>query len=285
MKQAHVVEFLTTDKLILNGLWFGPRKTKRVIIWVHGLGGSAFSRLNIVEALVDAQTAVLTFNNRGHDKVTTLSDTSGKRHQGGAAHEVFTECADDIQGAINFAKRSGAKEVFLAGHSTGCQKSIYWASKKGRGVKGVIILAPMSDYAAELKASGRKALRRAEAKAREYVRSRKPHALLPDTVWSFRWLADAQRFISLYTGNSAEEIFTYWDANRIPRTLRSVKNRVLALIAEKDEYADRPAGEIYDWFLEHLYEGEVAIVPGVMHGFKGGEKKVATLIKDFMKEV
>ena len=30
----------------------------------------------------------------------------------GEAHEVFTDCVDDIQGAVNLAKQKGAKEIY-----------------------------------------------------------------------------------------------------------------------------------------------------------------------------
>src|SRR5262245_33388648 len=133
MHATHATEIVTPKKVLLNGLWFGrcsaeatqdkPTKPKRTIIWIHGLGSSAFSKLGIVEKLVDEDTSVLTFNNRGHDAVTRIGTTTGKKKTAGAAFEKFEECADDIQGAINFAKKAGAKQIYLAGHSTGCQKS------------------------------------------------------------------------------------------------------------------------------------------------------------------
>ncbi|MEK7601032.1 MAG: alpha/beta fold hydrolase [Patescibacteria group bacterium] len=284
MRPAHVIEIVTPKKILLNGLWLGPRKPKRVVVWVHGLGSTMFSKLFIADKLIDKETAVLAFNNRGHDKVANIQTVSGKRIQGGAAHEVFTDCVDDIQGAVNFAKKSGVKNIFLTGHSTGCQKSAYWASKVGRGVNGVVLLAPMSDYASERMAQGVAALRRAEKVARAYVRQGKKNTILPENVWAWPWIADAQRFMTLYTGEGPEEIFTYWDPRRNPKALHSVKLPVLVLLAEKDEYADRPAKKIGDWFAEHLKIGdEIVVVPKVGHSFKGAEKKVAGLIRGFMK--
>src|SRR5258708_1138155 len=129
MRLCHVIEIVTPKKVHLNGLWFGPKRPKRAVLWVHGLGSSTFSKLSIFDNLIDKSTAVLPFNNRGHDKVSSTSTGRSKRIRGGAAHEVFTECVDDIEGAINFAKKNGVKEIYLAGHSTGCQKSAYWAVK------------------------------------------------------------------------------------------------------------------------------------------------------------
>jgi len=279
MRPAFVVEIVTPKKYILNGLWFGPKKPKRVIVWVHGLGSTMFGKLGIADHLADNETAVLVFNNRGSGTVARVGRVKGKSIQGGSAHEVFTDCVDDIEGAVRFARRAGAP-VWLAGHSTGCQKSAYWASKKGKGVKGIILLGPMSDYASERMSQGPAALRRAEKVAREYVLRGQKHLLLPENVWRWPWTADAQRFISLYSGDSAEEIFTYWDAKRTPKTLRSVKLPTLVLLAENDEYADRPAKKIAAWFETHIRAPHrVVVIPRVPHSFRGGERAVATAIK------
>lgn len=286
MRPAHVIEIVTPKKVVLNGLWLGPRKPKRVVIWVHGLGSTMFSKLFIVDKLVDKTTAVLAFNNRGHDKVANVQTVSGKRIQGGAAHEVFTDCADDIQGAVNFAKKSGFKNIFLAGHSTGCQKSIYYASKQvDRNVRGIILLAPISDWAAEVHLKGKRKVEKVAKVARTLMARGGGRTLLLGGPWGI-WVdvLDAQRFLSLYTPESVEEIFSYAQPKRKPKTLKSVKIPILVLLAGKDEYGDRPARKIGDWFAEHLKIGDkIAVVPKVGHSFKGAEKKVAGLIRGFMK--
>lgn len=279
MHAVHLVRIMTPKGAVLYGYWVGALRPKRAVVWVHGLGSSMFSKYKIAKMLAKNGTAVLMFNNRGHDKVASLQ-VKGKYVRAGAVHEKFTDCIDDIEGAINFARKQGRPEIFLAGHSTGCQKSMYWASKKGRGVKGVIILAPMSDFAAERSAQGEKTLKRAEKLAKELVRKGKEHAILPEDVWRWPWIADAQRFLSLYTGKSAEELYTYWDERIVPRALRSIKLPVLVLLAEKEEFSDIPAKKIAAWFEKHLRKGSVVVVPKVAHSFKGGE---AAVVKEMQK--
>lgn len=285
MRHAYQVEFLTPKKVALHGLWLGPTDARRVVIWIHGLGSTMFSKLPIADELVDSDTAVLAFNNRGHDKVASLS-RGAKRLIGGSAHEIFSECVDDIEGAIRVAKAQGARQVFLAGHSTGCQKSIFWAAKKGTGVTGIILLAPISDYAAEVKQTGRKKIEKGIRVATRMVQAGKKSEMVPTGSIDWYLMADAQRFISLYSGKSVEEIFTYWDPTRLPKTLRSVKLPILALLAERDEYRDRPAKKMEAWFAEHLKEGDrIVIVPKVGHSFKGAEKTTAQHMHKFMKDV
>lgn len=290
MRPCFAVEIETPKKYVLNGLWFGPKRPKRVTIFIHGLGGSVFSMSNVVNALADAKTAVIAFNNRGFGKVNTVKrkvGTDTKSLLAGAAHEVFTDCADDIQGAINFVRRAGAKEVYLAGHSTGCQKAILWASRKGRGVRGIVLLAPVSDWAGETMLQGKKKIARAIALARALVGKGQRHELLPKgIVAEYHKTFDAQRLLSLYSPGSIEEIFSYGQPRKNPTTLKSVKVPVLVLWAGKDEYADRPAKEIAAWFESNISsKHKVVIVPNVKHSLKGGEGIVAGAIKKFVKEL
>lgn len=284
MRACHHIEIKTPKGVRLNGLWVGPKTARRVVIWVHGLGSSMFSKLPIADQLVGRDTAVLMFNNRGHDLV--VRGKAGKAEQRfGAAHEKFTDCIDDIEGAIRFARRHGGKAIFLAGHSTGSQKVAYWAAKKGTGVRGIVLLAPVSDYAAAVQQHGSRTLKDAAAVASRYMRKGRVHELIPEGIWPWSLLSDAQRFLSLYSGISAEEIFTYWDTDRKPKTLRAIKNRTLVLLAEKDFFADRSARELKQWFDAHVRAPhETVIIRGADHGFKRKEKIVATQIKEFMKE-
>lgn len=284
MIPCNVVEIETPKKVRLNGLWFGTKKPARVIVWVHGLGSSAFSRQGIIELLAKGDTAVLAFNNRGSGVISRFSKGK-KRYEGGAAHEEFAECVDDIDGAIAFARAQGAKKIFLAGHSTGCQKSVYYAAKrKGKGVAGIILLAPIADYAG-LSAEERVLLPKATKAAQVLVAAGKSHDLLPDDVWPYP--IDAQRFLSLYTPDSVEQsIFSYFDVSKTPRVLRSVTVPMYALLAEDDEYGDRPAEEIALWLDEHARAPlSMSIIAGVEHGFKGAEKEVADAIKKWVKDL
>ncbi|MFZ2887351.1 MAG: alpha/beta fold hydrolase [Minisyncoccia bacterium] len=287
MRAAHVVEIVTPKKFVLNGLWFGPKKASRAIVIVHGMFSSAFSLRGVVDALVDSQTAVLTFNNRGHDAVTEVKQNVGtkrKYHRAGTTHELFTDGADDIQGAINIARKAGVKEIYLAGHSTGCQKSVYWAHKnKGNGIKGIILLAPLSDYACEKATDKNGRMKKAVQLAKKVIKAKKPHEFMP--LWaSPSMLLDAQRYLSLYTPDSVEEIFSYSQLNKKPKIYQSVKLPILALFADKDEYAERPAEKMVEWFARNTGSKyfRAGIVPKVGHSFRGAEKRVAQLIKQWI---
>lgn len=256
---------------------------------MHGLGGSVFSMLQTIEQMVDSRTAVLTFNNRGHDVVSRVKTRGKIKHStlGGAAFENFEDCVDDIDGAIRFARKQGAKEIYLVGHSTGCQKIAYWAYKRRRGLKGLILLAPMSDYAGILKLQGEARLMKATRTAREMLRKKKMNDLIPHKVWPYGSVGP-KRFLSLYTQDSTEQsIFSYFNPKCASTMYSSIRIPILAMFAKNDEYADRRASEIAQWFVDRSYMQKCTaeIIPRANHGFKKREELVARTIKNWMRSV
>ncbi len=287
MRPCHVVQIETPKHILLDGVWLGPKKARTVVILIHGLGGTFWRRIGLIESLANSNAAVLAFNNRGHDRISRLVHTGerkiGKTSWAGGACEVFTDCVDDLEGAVRFARKQGARRIFLAGHSTGSQKAVYYARKKGSSlVKGLILMVPLSDYSVALRDDKNGMLARATRVARALVRAGKPHELLPQSIWPA--IDDAQRFLSLYTPDSVEEMFLYAQPNRTPTIFKSVTLPMLAMFAGEDEFADRPATEIAAWFGKHTRSRKFksVIVPKAGHGFKGAERGVAAHIRRFI---
>jgi len=281
--------FPIAKKMKLNGVWLGTLKPETLYIFIHGLGGSIFSRHHLISLLASGKNAVLAFNNRGFGTINYLKQGEGKNKKyfpAGAAHEVFSDCVDDIDGAVAYARSQGVRRIFLLGHSTGCQKSVYYLAKRPRvRVKGAILLAPISDYSNVLRPQNRERYLRALAFAKRLKESGRPHDLLPSTLWPAP--LDAQRFLSLYTAESVEEIFTYASGKK-PKTLRAVKRPILSILAEFDEFADRPARDIKTWFDGQLKTGKYnksALIKGIGHGFEGEERKVASLIRRWSQTI
>lgn len=280
------VRILTPKRYLLDGLCFGAAHPATALLFVHGLGDNAFSHHDYLAPLANRRTAVLYFSNRGHDAIAGVKRLRRGARKGyvhenaGVAHEVFTDCADDLQGAVDLLRKRGARRIILVGHSTGCQKIVYYLSRPGaqRRVSGAVLLCPISDYAGATHDDEPKR-RRAEAAARKLLRRGRPHDLLPAHFW--RGPIDAQRFLSLYTPNSREEIFPYAQPGKIPRALRKVTIPLLVLFAGDDEYRDRPSEAIAAWFRENLRSprAEIQTVPGARHSFRGFESRVAASVR------
>ncbi len=273
------------DNYILDGLVYGRAGAKRGYIFIHGLESSAFSGHKILAPLADGDTQVLYFNNRGHDTLTGIQQVADSKKgytwaAGGAAREVFTDCTDDIAGAVGFLKERGATDIVLVGHSTGCQKAVYALGQPeaDAAVTGAVLLCPMSDYAAMKQEVEAEIFQRAAAAARQLVTNGKPMALLDEADWPE--VVSAQRWISLYSGDGPEETFPYAFEDRQPSALQAVRVPVLVLIAGADEYIDRPVGELVDWFEGALARrnGQVAVIKDSLHNLKGSEAEIGNLI-------
>jgi len=286
IKKCEVVDITTPQKIILNGLLFGPNRASTGFIYIPGLASSVFSKLDLVAFLAASNFSVLTVNTRGHDKVTRVQKLDKRNSKGyhsiraGGAHEVFTECKDDIAGAVKFMLDRKIKNIYLVGHSTGCQKSIYYLAfgKYKEKVKGAILLCPMSDYASAVSEYGQIKLKKIASFARQLVRQGHGHSILPLNLWPN--YDDAQRFLSLYTPDSPEEIFSYINPDKNPKTLLRVKQPLLVVLAGQDEYQDRPTKQIATWFNKYL-KGSVSQVTTLQkakHSLSGYEKLVSEVI-------
>lgn len=290
-KSCFHVQFVTPKKCLLDGLWYGGSEPQRAIVFLHGLGSSAFAHHDYLAPLADRKTAVIFFSNRGHDlvsRVKRVNAPAGRKRRallGGAAHEVFADCVDDIQGVLNTLRARRTKEVYLVGHSTGCQKSVYYLAKKPRSktIRGAVLLCPVSDYSFVRKSTVPEKLKRAQLAARKLVRKGEPHSHIPPGIWPD--LIDAQRFVSLYTPDGTEELFPYAQPKKIPRTLRQIRIPVHVVLAGSDEYHDRDAREIASWFSANLRsaKGSVAVIPGAGHGFKGCEDSVVSEVRAWLR--
>ncbi|MBI2309601.1 alpha/beta fold hydrolase [Candidatus Collierbacteria bacterium] len=290
-QSVRVIDILTPNKFVLNGLWFEPDKPEKIIIFIHGLGGNAFANRKLVVPLADSKTAVITFSNRGHDQISSIKKVDNREKKGysrltaGASLEIFTDCVDDIQGVVDYALSVNPKaSIYLVGHSTGCQKAVYYLSRpeKQRFIKAAVLLAPMSDYAGAIKFDIDGNLKLAVQAAKDLIKNSQPQELLPSSVWPD--MVSAQRFLSLATPESREEIFCYAVPGKIPDIFRKIKIPALIVLAQKDEYRDRPIEKIAKWFEKNSKSEKLSIniIPLAPHNFYKFESQVLTLINNFI---
>lgn len=290
-KRVKVVKFETPNKYQLNGLWFGGDNPTNAIVFIHGLTSNAFSNHELIAPLADKSTAVIYFSNRGSGKINKFKKTDRRKKKGytssyfGETKELFTDCVDDIQGIVNYLNRKKVKHVYLVGHSTGCQKSIYYLSQKGKQkqIKGVVLLCPVSDYSAVTLFVTKEKLRKIVELARRMVKRGEGNKLLPFSLWPH--YHDAQRFLSLYTPESEEEIFTY-ASSKDPKTLKKNKIPTLVIYAGSDEYHDRPTNKIAEWFKSNSKSKNLTIhtVKGALHNFNNHEHEVVTTMSRWLNK-
>jgi alpha-beta hydrolase superfamily lysophospholipase len=289
---AEIVQITTPKQYTFKGLLFGSLKAKKAVIFTHGLAASALSSLEMIAPLAEEQIAVLTYNNRGHDvisgmkKIDKRNDKGYRREWAGMAFERFTDCIDDIQGAIDFLLSRGFEEIYLAGHSTGCQKTMYFLSNKSkqRLVKGVILLCPMSDYAGMIKEGEAQKWQKALRYAKRMVQKGQEDKLMPfDITGSY---ITAQRYLSLYTPDSPEEIFSYATPQKTPTIFQKVETPMLIFLAENDKHLYYSAQRTAEWFITTNKSAafRVHIISNANHTFDNQETELIRIIKSWLVE-
>ena len=85
------------------------------------------------------------------------------------------------------------------------------------------------------------------------------------------------RFISLYSAGGREDVFPYDRADARWDALASIRTPLAVIVAERDEYLDRPARGIIAAFERHAqwtksFSG--IIIKSANHGFRGKEKEL-----------
>ena len=139
----------------------------------------------------------------------------------------------------------------------------------------------MSDFADVYTFTDKKVYNKALAYAQKMISQGKDQEFFPKDIWPYP--VDVQRFVSLHTPDSPEEIFSY-ATDRNPKTLKKVKQPILAVLAEEDEYKDRPITEIASWFKNKLKpEDEIRIVKKAPHNFSGYNDQLGRIIKGWVK--
>jgi pimeloyl-ACP methyl ester carboxylesterase len=246
-----------------------PRKQGPLLVFVHGMG-SNFYRSALKKAFLEAAPAlglgILSFNNRGAER--------------GTEDEQFRTCLPDLDAAAEFARRHGHRKLFLAGHSTGCQKIVYWQGRRRHpGVAGLALLAPADDYAVTKRDLGKR-FETKVAWARKQVERGKPDAPVTGLYERFT----AARFLSVAEINQPEaNVFRYDGAFT---QFRRVRCPVLAVFGEDEEFAVLPPAEMLAILRRKSKSKDYdeLLIPGTGHSFKECEAELALAVCQWARE-
>lgn len=139
----------TARGTLLNGVLFSSaKKSETVVIAITGIHGNFYSNpfyYNIGDTLtaggidfIYAQT------NDAFGEIQSFNTKTNSPELIGSWNEDFNNTDEDIEGYLNFAKDSGYKNIFLAGHSLGANKVIYYLSRHHdkKNVSHFLLLSP-----------------------------------------------------------------------------------------------------------------------------------------------
>ncbi|MGD6746287.1 alpha/beta hydrolase [Streptomyces sp. BH106] len=128
--------------------WFVPGTRDTWVITVHGLGTTREHPMNLMEFLHRHQFPVLDLAYRG--------DLGAPRSPDGLGHLGETEWRD-LDAAIRYAVRYGARDVIVLGWSTGAAMALHAAAHSALRdrVKGLVLDSPVLSWEATLRALAR----------------------------------------------------------------------------------------------------------------------------------
>lgn len=275
---GRLLSFVTSDGVRLNGFLHMGRRNGACIINVHGMTGNFYGirQMHLAEMLGKRGISFLSINTRGHDAVSNYR-TEGRRSsrvRAGTNFERFEDCVPDIKAAVDIAKRMGFRDIILCGHSTGCQKILYYQYRsKDKRIKSLILLGPADDYNVARADLGRNFNKVAKLSRMMVARGKgnETHSLIPSGF-------SAQRFDSTVNLKRIEARILNYDGPL--KEFASIKVPILAMFGTKEEFAvkrvraclkileGKSKSENYRWH----------VVKGANHSFKGREAELARLI-------
>lgn len=142
----------TKRGILLDSVLFGSDKSDTVLIAITGIHGNFYSNpfyYNIGDTLsaagidfVYAQTC------DAFGEIRTANTHTGQEEAIGSWNERFADAEDDVAAYIDHAERQGYQHIYLAGHSLGANKVIYYLSRThDPRVERFLLLSPANlDY-------------------------------------------------------------------------------------------------------------------------------------------
>ncbi len=277
--------FLASDGLMLDGFLFGRPGARRCLVYVHGMTGNFYSSgmsREIAREISRQGVSTFMINTRGHDIESSGHVVRGrkrKRIRIGTRVERFEDSIKDLEGALRHLRSLGFREFVLAGHSTGCQKILYYQYKKSdKRVKGLVFLAPDDDYNLNRKELG-KEWEGLVRKAKALSKARKGNAYTPGMPFA------PQRFLSIADLKRIEARLFNYDGKLAE--FRKVRTPMCVIFGTRDEGAVKPVKK----YIEILRKAAGAtpfdslMIKDARHSFRGHEEKVVIGIASWIRKI
>ncbi len=264
---------------------------------MHGNGSSSVfydDDQNQIQARVLNQAGVscLFFNNRGAHYINKLDVLSKngkiKRRLFGMAYEKIKDCIKDIDAALDFLQKSGYKEFYLVGESTGANKiCVYNYYKPKNRVAKYILLSGGDDVGIYYDLLGRTKFFALLRRARAKIKARQGEAVIPDIL---PLLFSYQGFYDIANPDGDYNVFPFLEAMKnlqisqktLWRHFKSLNKPTLVVYGDQDKYAWGSVARIINILKEQKPEFVYKIIKGGDHGFSDKQKELGKIIADWL---
>jgi pimeloyl-ACP methyl ester carboxylesterase len=304
--KLQLVLFPATDKVLLPGILYQPeRSTKKVAVWLHGMGDNGVfynpDRINaLAEALTQQDIALLAFNNRGahnHKSLKIQDETlpeEDRRYVGGTHYELIADCVKDIDGVVDFLERHDFSEFYLLGHSTGANKiCVYNAQRHKNKFTKYVLAGPGDDVGLFFNDLGATRFWQALKYAARKI-DKDPLHIMPKYTGMYPF--SVQAAWDILNPDGAYNTFPYYEclnerlgSKPLFEEYRKIDKKTLVIIGQGDEYM-HTAGDAdgaLKLLMQHtsnsqLKHSDFISLPDADHSFHGQEIEFAITVTDWL---
>lgn len=278
-----LVRINSIDGIEMPGILYRPHEdTKKIVIHVHGLNGNFYEN-RFIDILAKTYTykniAFLTFNNRGKDFISELIKGDETKIIGGCL-ERFKDCVLDIEGVVNWAKGKKYNEIMLEGHSYGCNKVIYYyTKKKDSDIKKIILLAPCEIPAECKKFLSKEEYEKAKNESTKLVTHNKENELIDFSVTTNGKIAAGTYYYDFLPGGENDFIKYSDGINGKSQILNNIEIPVLITFGDKDECVLTESMDVVKCYLtNNIKYCNIKIIEGADHSYKNKENELGKII-------
>lgn len=227
----------TEDGLRLPGVLYESNNKDVCVLFIHGMGGNVINSYfaNVwANIFMKKDISFLFGHTRGSSHIHDLFTKNMTYERYGVIYEKFDESIYDIDLWTKKLEELGYKNIFLIGHSLGCNKVINYLAKKSNNIRGLILASPPDIVGLITSKKFQPNYKEMLEEAKENVKANSPKKILSSLLWD-EYLISSQTFLDF--ANTDGEI------NNLPisqnpvhfKSLEKVDIPILAFLGEKDD--------------------------------------------------
>ena len=252
-KRTNILYIWTEDNLRLQGVHYDSGLRDACVLCIHGMSGNFIENYFahvLGEKLSNYNIGFIYGHNRGYNHINDIlkkeSDGSYKTVRIGATYERFKDCIYDIDAWLNEVRRLEYKKVILLGHSLGCNKTIYYYSRKQpKDIVGVILASPPDMVGLFEKTEYQPNHKELLTGAIRNIKEGNPRKLVSGMVWGWYQLSSQTYFDLSERNGPVDNLPVMRNPEKFPE-LAEIKVPILGIMGEHDDIVIRTLKEDLD---------------------------------------
>lgn len=282
------INIRNSENVELEGYYFDAQ-SNTCALHIPGFGGAFESLPEIIGNFCQRQgIAYLCGLTQGaypsHEYKKYNQDGSFSIKLGGAMYENFDDSKDDIDAWVKFLLSQGYENIFLVGHSLGCNKVLYYAKENNlQCIKGIILLAPQDFSKIALNPIHTGMLEEAELN----INAGEPLKILTGKFLGFAPIS-SKTFYNI-ANNKNQHNFNYKDKTDDFETLLIINKPIYSLIGSRDpafdDFVEEEITALFENIVQKYEKFTYCIIPDGNHTFKSFEDIVANNVCQFIKRL